>query len=307
MATNTVVKDLGTYSLKSSPDYPVGAREEEKLTRSLDLACRVLRSVIARLQAIATLERPAPSTIGEVPYKTLRYHLKLDGLGLERGEDVRFSGAGWTAWRADLERAREVAGRILQGLSTHPTIADSHASTVKKETMSNARELLALAATKYNTAANNLTPQMRMGVFMLAEQQAVESSKTTAGFVQPRKAVVAAMSPDEFARRKKNEPTAGLQPQDKGSIHINFTTLLGEAKYKHLHVARTIIHEASHKFCDTHDFAYSYEPAYATLTKPQAMTNADSHAYAAVCLYKGQFFGDSQTMLAASAGMDLDT
>lgn len=307
MAINTVVKDLGTYSLKSSPEYPMGATEEEKLTRSLELACRVLRTVIARLQAIATLERPAPSTIGNVPYMTLRYHLKLEALGVERGSDVRFAGAGWTAWRVDLERARELAGRILQGLSTHPTIADSHASTVKKDTVSNARELLALAATKYQIPANNLPPQMRMGVFMLAEQQAVESSKTTAGFVQPRKAVVAAMSPDEFARRQKNEPTAGLQPQDKGSIHINFTTLLGEAKYKHLHVARTIIHEASHKFCDTRDFAYSYEPGYASLTKPQAMNNADSHAYAAVCLYKGQFFSDSQAMQAASAGMDLDT
>jgi len=305
MSTNTVVNDLGTYSLKSSPDYPVDHRQEEKLTRSLELACRVLRTAVARLQALGTLERPAPSTVGEVPHKTLRYHLKLEGLGLERGSDVRFGGAGWAVWRADLERAREIAGRILQGLSAHPTIADSHASTVKKETLSNARELLALAATRY--PANNLPAATRMGVFMFAEQQAVESSKTTAGFVQPRKAVVAKMSPEEFVRRKSNEPTAKLQPQDKGSIHINFTTLLGEAKYKHLHVARTIIHETSHKFCDTRDFAYSYEPGYTTLTKARAMNNADSHAYAAVCLYKGHFFGDSQAMLAASAGMDLDT
>jgi len=57
MSTNTVVNDLGTYSLKSSPDYPVDHRQEEKLTRSLELACRVLRTAVARLQALGTLER----------------------------------------------------------------------------------------------------------------------------------------------------------------------------------------------------------------------------------------------------------
>ena len=42
-----------------------------------------------------------------------------------------------------------------------------------------------------------------------------------------------------------------------------------------LRVAGTIIHQASHKFCDTRDFAYSYDPGYGTLTSTQAVMNAE--------------------------------
>ena len=52
-----------------------------------------------------------------------------------------------------------------------------------------------------------------------------------------------------------------------------------------MRVALTLIHEASHKFIDTFDFAYVYDPVYEQLTTAQALRNADSFAFAAVSIY----------------------
>jgi hypothetical protein len=79
----------------------------------------------------------------------------------------------------------------------------------------------------------------------------------------------------------------GLRIADRGRIHINFVWALTRT---HQRVARTIIHEASHKFVGARDHAYKYNPAYASLTLEEAKTNADSIACFAYYLWKGGAF-----------------
>lgn len=52
--------------------------------------------------------------------------------------------------------------------------------------------------------------------------------------------------------------------------------------------AITLIHEASHKFLDTLDFAYVYETKYRYMSTDQALRNADSYAFAAASLFCGK-------------------
>jgi lysine-specific metallo-endopeptidase family protein len=81
-------------------------------------------------------------------------------------------------------------------------------------------------------------------------------------------------------------------PGRLGSVHIDFDLLNTDSK---LSIARTIIHESTHKYKDTEDHAYAWYhqttvagTAYNELTKAEAMDNADSYAYAAICIYKKQ-------------------
>lgn len=60
--------------------------------------------------------------------------------------------------------------------------------------------------------------------------------------------------------------------QAPGRIHIDFGKLANTND-----VARTIVHEASHKFCGTQDHAY--HPNLGTLSNVNAKNNADSYAY----------------------------
>lgn len=72
----------------------------------------------------------------------------------------------------------------------------------------------------------------------------------------------------------------------RGSVHIDFGMLKASHVSSKLTVARTIIHESSHKFGLTEDKSYRYYTDYKDLTKADAMDNADSYAYAAVSIYK---------------------
>jgi hypothetical protein len=84
----------------------------------------------------------------------------------------------------------------------------------------------------------------------------------------------------------KNPVTRKFVANQLASIHVNFANLKQSAVSSQLTVARTIIHEGTHKFCDTEDHSYRYDTSYKTLTKAQALDNADSYAYAAVSIYK---------------------
>ena len=77
-----------------------------------------------------------------------------------------------------------------------------------------------------------------------------------------------------------------------GSIHITFErfldkkTLLNHTILGETELAALLIHEASHKFCDTKDHAYTHETLkYAKLTTIEAVDNADSYAYAAISIF----------------------
>ena len=80
----------------------------------------------------------------------------------------------------------------------------------------------------------------------------------------------------------------GLRIADRGRIHINFQWCTTRTPQR---VGRTIIHEASHKFCGTRDHAYKWDTAaYQGLTEAEAWSNADSIAcFAYYCWKSGVY------------------
>ena len=66
-----------------------------------------------------------------------------------------------------------------------------------------------------------------------------------------------------------------------GPVHIDFSLA---AKYSARGLARVIIHEATHCYWKTVDVFYSHEDGYNSMTADQAVTNADSFAYAALSI-----------------------
>ena len=76
----------------------------------------------------------------------------------------------------------------------------------------------------------------------------------------------------------------GLRIADRGRIHINFHWITTRTAQR---VARTIIHEGSHKFVGARDHAYKpNHAAYAGLAPDEAMANADSIACFAYYTWK---------------------
>jgi hypothetical protein len=78
-----------------------------------------------------------------------------------------------------------------------------------------------------------------------------------------------------------------LRTQYRKSIHIDFDLLDTAAERGRPEltiVARAILHEASHKFAGSADFAASDWAAYQTISPAQAVNNADSLAWVCVCL-----------------------
>ena len=95
-------------------------------------------------------------------------------------------------------------------------------------------------------------------------------------------------------------PSLNVEAHQYGSIHVNFQELLmPEKNVSDLRVARTIIHEASHKFCNTQDYAYA-SPAQLYQITPsfQMLWNADSYAFCAVSLYRDAIFQTDEDMAA---------
>lgn len=74
-------------------------------------------------------------------------------------------------------------------------------------------------------------------------------------------------------KKKQHRPIVG--DQRRGHIHINYTV------EDTLDMASTIVHEATHRFAGTGDFAYAYEEKFGGLTAVERLNNADS--YAACC------------------------
>jgi len=165
------------------------------------------------------------------------------------------------------------------------------------------------------TAGHPLVQQVRQNIAQAEpasklnpRELAEDKANNVGGFVKSRQNPAGGpqLSNEEWERHlRHDDPEAPyLLPQQKGAIHLNFKVFLADSQQHKLHVARTLIHEASHKFVDTYDFAYTHDPAYLTLSKPQAMRNADSYAFAAASCYKGRLFRDKTHMMRASGDMD---
>jgi hypothetical protein len=90
----------------------------------------------------------------------------------------------------------------------------------------------------------------------------------------------------------------------RGSIHIDYANVYHgnmtsfTKEYKELDLARIIIHEATHKFGGTEDHAYCHQTEkYANMTQEQAFDNADSYAFAILCMAKGRMYDNTDPEL----------
>jgi hypothetical protein len=81
-----------------------------------------------------------------------------------------------------------------------------------------------------------------------------------------------------------------------GSIHIEFSYA---AVYPRRFLAHCIVHEATHKFAGTDDYAYTDEDKYAGLTGERRLNNADSYAYTILSLYRNRLVTDLEMALRA--------
>ena len=95
----------------------------------------------------------------------------------------------------------------------------------------------------------------------------------TEGYVSPNKVLL---------QNKKGTVKVFKNLIPAGPIHVDFDLL---STYSLRAFARIVIHEATHRFCDTDDEAYCHEPAYPGLTPEQCANNADSYAYAALSFH----------------------
>lgn len=90
-------------------------------------------------------------------------------------------------------------------------------------------------------------------------------------------------------------------------IHLNFDLLEGGDYFQScpLAIARTLVHEASHKFCGTKDHAYAYqEDEYlSVMSSAEALNNADSYAWAVISLYSKRSLHDLHELALAATQM----
>jgi hypothetical protein len=318
-----------SLTLKWSPERPLTTEERGKLIGAVRLAIKLVPVVIRHLRVLAMTDVRSAYATSDVRPEILRYHFKLPVLDP--------AGAAWKTWRDDLTKIATGYQTILTGLTGPLVISDAYIKQLKSvmpraEVMVMKAQLL---SQKLQLQVDELTLRLQrmhardaLRPKLEAELQALrqgcqdaaaaakispesiadDSARNVGGFVRSRQTPKdgRALSDDEWLRHLgHNDPDSPrLLPQHKGAIHINFEVFLKDPQQRNLHVARTLIHEASHKFLDTYDFAYTHDPAYATINKAQAMRNADSYAFAAVSCYKARLFRDKMHMMQPSGDLD---
>lgn len=283
MGFNTKSIQVGSLTIKYSPDFPIDQEQQHKLLRALGIARLVLRD------ALAALDGTAKGPLGNAPrgvQSVLDYHVYQRGRPAMPGQ-----------LRLDLLRLTNNLAQMRNGLSTHVVIADVVATKVGM-----ANDLMDL---QKQLCGMTFTPEEER------ERRMEAALNAPKGFVKPRNAYSAGLSPQQKeaidAGKLVNKskladewvPEVMHGAQNLGSIHINFFDMLGP-EISTLRVARVLIHEASHKFCDTLDHAYVHDKAYSALTPRQTLTNADSHAYTAVGAAFGLNFKDDEQMQSAA-------
>ena len=292
MATNTQRENLGRLVVKYAPTSAYTADCRTKLVCSVDLARRAVSDACDQLRWLAVKSKVTVAEIGDVPYRTLRRHFSLPALPASG----IIPDATWDTWVKNVNTIALNLLRISQGLEQPVTIADAQATNEKNILPTAVAQLTALYP----------DPAKRAMVDEAAQMYARGQAMARSGFVAVKSAAAAAMPPGALSSYRAGDLTVQVRTEDKGSIHLNFLTQLADKSVGNVRVAGTIIHEASHKFCDTRDFAYSHDPGYGTLTSAQAVMNADSYAFTAVCLYKKHFFHDEAALKTAPPGVNMN-
>jgi Lysine-specific metallo-endopeptidase len=288
----------GRLTVKYAAEFEPGAQQVSKLVCAFDLAQTVLRRVTDRLEALAAAGPPLPSKLGEVEFKTLRFHYKCPRLEGDEQQMGRIRETAWQPWDECIRSARATLLAALTGLSGPVVIADAYSTRFAQGVKVN--------EAMWQDTFKEAPPAKGTLDYTLIEKRANVLAMGAAGSVRARSVTLKRMTAEEVERRRANDLTISFTPEDQGSIHINFPLLLGTEAFRYLHVARTIIHEATHKFADTRDFAYTDDAGYASLSRQQALRNADSHAFAAVSIHKGHFFKSGVSMLEDGRTMNLN-
>ncbi len=192
--------------------------------------------------------------VSEVEAEILKYHFRLPELG-------PFD--PWADWKPYLDRIHQVYDRVSTYLGGPLTISDAHSGVLSKKENRDGRGYV---APKSSTPGRD-----QLGT-------------------QP---VVIFQGKHKFEDGWKGHVVSQClyEARHQGSIHIKFTILQDQHSQinPNLFIARSLMHEATHKVCDTYDYAYaSDEVKYAAMPGYEAIDNADSYAWAALSLFKNK-------------------
>jgi len=330
MAQNTATLQRGKLTIKYAPRYPISETQAHKLSRSLDLACENLRSALRLLTPICSGAKLDAAGDMRTVLEILDCHF-FQNSPIKRDNKESF-------WRRDVVSIALNVQRLLCALAGPVTIADAYASmvlgAVKKETESIRSDMLAHAQLGLEW---DMTLEQFAGRLNRARDAASEEAMDGRGYVAPKKSTKNELSANNLTRKyatgalatpvgtaerllasgakgdrvpnwmapKAPAPEVKLAPDKLGSIHINFKRMLRTVEpLSDSMVARTIIHEASHKFIATHDHAYAGDDKYERLGRRETLLNADSYAFAVVSLARNRNFKDDMAMKWADAGFD---
>jgi hypothetical protein len=282
MGTNKTVEILdtpfGSRLRIKTKDQPLSPERRDKLVNALVLANEVVFHAGARL--IRNAPTPLEQTICAAHFKSDldpsledRQVLRRNFMSLRKAlrGNLTIADAFSSALRQELRTAAHQALRNRQELEQ--TLEDSEAGY---RLGLNSMDDVLDAGARLDT-----WDRERPDLVRKAARSALAQARNELGFVKPHKPYAA------FRPRGSGLDALPLAPENWGSIHLNFEMLL-TAQRSDMEVAVTIIHEASHKFIDTLDFAYVFDAKYQTMTAAEALRNADSYAFAAASLARGR-------------------
>jgi len=323
MGQNPERKSYGNLTIKYSRWSDFSPPAQRKLESSFDLARRAVQGALRVLDTIQSQRDlkvvalgavPGPGaghTLGAAPYEILRFHFRLPH---DRGE-----------WRFAILRIANNLRQIQLGLSTPVAIADAHstlyglakgAQLARFTTQENEDLELAMLLNPpadverwrqqwRNDRADDIAKATALG-----HAEGIRKSVESRGLVAVKNSFMNTLTPEQkakYARSRKEVPedrSTHLAGDKKGSIHLNFPLLLNDPSVTLASVAQTIIHEASHKFCDTRDFHYACSEGYFQMSTAQAVLNADSYGYAAMSLFKNHLFRWDQDLVTPRSGIE---
>jgi hypothetical protein len=270
MGYNSKSVQLGSLTIKYSPDSPITKEQQQRLSRALAIAQLVLRDGLKALDGLlrALALKASLDTVPPTLRSVLGYHIYQRGWPERPGQ-----------LRLDLTRLTNNLAQMRNGLASRVVIADVVPSKLREadDLMDLQRQLSGRIFSTAEVADRRWQAEVDAprGFVKVKPKYYVGLTEQQKQDIDNKKLVNKSELADEWV------PAVTFDPQQKSSIHINFLEML-HTDVSILRVARVLIHEASHKFSSTLDHAYVDQKEYHHLTARESLTNADSHAYAAV-------------------------
>ena len=290
-------------SVSFSSFFPLEAAEPTKLARSFELARRVITTA-EQTVSVLTAQSLNPQGDGYLELKkafadALSWHFKLSGMIHLGPSSCAVKPQELETWADDVKAIGHNMSKMKDGMLGNVRISDLKSMYIKEfgtstDTSSKPSEFIEFIKTQGEETNNDMVKEIRE----------IQDRNQHLGRVrilkEPRKRILSA----KIEKTWKNDLTFLIDPVQKSGIHIEFDLL---KTHTLLFIAYAILHEASHKFCCTRDFAYAGNAGYEVLSKPQALLNADSYGLLAVSLSKSHFFKYRQELQSTSVpGLDLN-